>query len=214
MPSLPLPGLDRLIEVCQHHSLRLRLLPALASAPQQGESVLGAPLDPQLAAVYRRLGGARFGDFALYSPNSEEGGLLPENEWLRKYGKVQFRSSLVFGWEPGFAFYYGTVPQLASPQGLQPVVYISAMEALFAVPVASSVDCFFELYSRYLELVAKPPDFARSGVLSVHFPWDVKHFIMKDASLIEQVREGRFDFLSDNYRDAVEWLQELRAPSR
>lgn len=92
------------------------------------------------------------------------------------------------------------------------MVYISAMEALFAVPVASSVDRFFELYSHYLELVANPPDFAQSGILSVHFPWDVKHLIRRDVSLIKQVREGRFDFLSDNYRDAVEWLQELRAP--
>jgi hypothetical protein len=211
MPSDPkLPGLERLIEVCQRHSLRLKLPPPLAAAPRQGESILGEPVDPQLAAIYSRLGDATFCDVALYAANSEEGGLISVNEWLRQYGYVQFRSSLAFGWRPGFAYYYGTVPKLASTTGLQPVVYISAMEELFALPIASSVDRFFYLYSRYLELMVVDPEYVASGIPDVQFPWSMARFVAQDEPLIQQVREGRFDLLSDNYRGALEWLQELR----
>jgi hypothetical protein len=175
--------------------------------------IFGEPLDPQLAAVYQRLGAAEFGELALYAPSSDAEGLTQRNEWLREGQEVQYLSSLVFGWEPGFAFYYGTVPRLADPQGLQPVVYISAMEALFAVPVASSVDRFFDLYSRYLELVAEDPEYIESGTTIVNFPWSMRHLVTHDASLLEQVRAGRFDFLSNDYRGALQWLQELRASS-
>lgn len=111
----------------------------------------------------------------------------------------------------GFAFYYGTVPKLAGAQGRQPVVYLEAMDVQFAIPVASCVDRFFDLYASYLELAAKPPDLAKTGIPSVYFPWDVQHLIVQDAPLIEQVRTGRFDSLSKDYRDAMEWLQKLRS---
>jgi len=192
----------------------MKLSPPLASAPQRGESVFGEPLDPQLAALYQRLGAAEFSrptefsGLALYGPSSDEEGLIQRNEWLREQGDVQYLSSLVFGWELGFALYYGVVPRLAGPQGLQPVVRISAIETLYAIPVASSVDRFFGLYASYLELAAEPRDFEEIGVL---FPWDVQHLIVQDAPLIEQVRAGQFDFLTGNYRGALEWLQELRA---
>jgi hypothetical protein len=206
-----LPGLDRLIEICQRHSLRLELPPPLKSAPQQGEVFLGAPLDPQLAAVYHRLGAAEFGEFALYAPSSEEEGLTRRNEWLRETGEVQYLSALVFGWEPGFSFYYGTVPQLADAQGIQPVIYIEAMDVLFAVPIASSVDRLFDLYSRYLELMVQDPNYLSSGLPHVQFPWHMRTFVARDAPLIQQVRAGHFDFLSNNYRGALKWLQELRS---
>jgi hypothetical protein len=215
-----LPGLDRLIAVCQRHSLPMTLSPPLASAPQWGEPIFGEPLDPQLAALYQYLGAAEFGQLpefsgpitfsglALYGPGSDEEGLIRRNEWLRENGEVPYLSSLVFGWEPGFAFYYGVVPRLAGTQGPQPVVHICAMETLYAIPVASSVDRFFDLYASYLELATEPRDFADIGV---HFPLDVQHLIAQDAPLMEQVRAGRFDFLTNSYRDALEWLQQLRA---
>ena len=212
----PLPGLDRLIAVCQRCSLPTKLSPPLLSPLQQGEPIFGEPLDPQLAALYQRLGAAEFSrpaelsGLALYGPGSDEEGLIQRNTWLRERGELQYLSSLVFGWEMGFAFYYGAVPRLAGPQGLQPVVHISAMEALYAVPVASSVDRFFDLYASYLELAAAPRDFEEIGV---HFPWDVQHLIAQDAPLMEQVRAGRFDFLAGSSKDAREWLQELRTAS-
>ncbi|WP_224245748.1 hypothetical protein [Hyalangium gracile] len=189
----------------------MKLAPPGVPSPQPGESILGTPLDPQLAAIYRRLGAAEFWDLALHGLTSDEDGLIPRNEWLRRRGQVQYRASLVFGWKPGFAFYYGTVPQLANSRGIQPVIYIQAMEALFAVPIASSVDRFFQLYSHYLERLVRNPGYVGSGIPDVTFPWDMADLIGQDAALMRQLHAGRFDFLTDNQRDALEWLQELRA---
>lgn len=186
-------------------------LPNSGRYPQQDERVFGEPLDPQLAAVYQRLGAGEFGLFSLLGPHSEEDGLIPQNQWLKERDQVQFRSSLVFGWKPGFAYYYGTVPSLADTAGLQPVIFIDAMEELFAIPIASSVDRFFDLYSRYLELVAVDPEYIESGMTFVNFPWSVEHLVTQDEPLIKQMRAGHFDFLSGNYRDALEWLQALRS---
>jgi hypothetical protein len=203
------PGLSRLISGCQRHSFPLKLSPPPSLPFKQGELVLGTPLDPQLAAVYQRLGAAEFGELALYSPTSEEKGLVATNELLRKYDSPEIQSSLIFGWEPGFALYYGTVPQLADSQGVQPVVHINGYEA-YAVPVASSVDRFFDAYSRYLELVAVDPEYLHHGVTIVNFPWAMTALIAQDEPLMELVRAGRFDFLTNNFRDAVQWIQELR----
>jgi hypothetical protein len=208
--SSPLPGLDRLIVVCQQHSLPLELSSPLPSAPRPGELVLGEPFDPQLAAAYQRLGAAEFGPLTLYGPHSGEQGLLQRNEWLRQYDWVHLRSILVFGKKTGHAYYCGTVPQLGSGQGLQPVVYIDCHETIFAVPIASSVDRFFDLYSRYLELLAADSGYGQSGAMLITFPWRMTHLITRDEPLMEQVLAGRFDFLADNYRDGLEWLQRLR----
>ncbi len=208
--SSTLPGLDRLIAVCQQHSLPLKLSPPLASAPKAGELVFGEPFDPQLAAVYQRLGSAEFGPLALYGPHPGEQGLLPENERLREYDCVHTRSTHVFGWEPGYSYYYGTVPRLAHDQGLQPVVYIDYHEGIYAVPLASSVDRFFSLLSGYLELLVADPGYGQSGAMLPTFPWDMTPWVVRDEPLMEQVIIGSFDFLTNNRQDGLEWLQELR----
>jgi hypothetical protein len=209
-PETELPGFDRLRAVCQRRSLSLELSPPSASAPRHTDTLFGEPLDPQLAALYKRLGGATLGPLVLYETGDGFEDLVPWNQRLRGYDPAHYSSCLLFGQESGFAFYYGTVPKLADAQGRQPVVYLEAMDVQFAIPVASCVDRFFNLYASYLEFAAKPPDFAETGIASVHFPWDVQHLIVQDAPLIEQVRAGRFDFLSNNYRDALQWLQALR----
>jgi hypothetical protein len=174
--------------------------------------IFGELLDSQLATVYQRLGTGEFSLFSLLGPHSEEDGLVPQNQWLKERDHVQFRSALVFGWKPGFAYYYGTVPTLADPAGLQPVIFIDAMEELFAIPIASSVDRFFHLYSRYLELMVVDPDYVDTGIPDVQFPWDMAPLVVQDEPLIERVRAGQFDFLTGNYQGALEWLQRLRAP--
>jgi hypothetical protein len=206
-----LPGLDRLIAVCQQHSLPLKLSPPLASAPRLGELVFGEPFDPQLAATYQRLGPAELGELTLLGPHSGERGLISYNEELRKYDWEPARSMLVFGKETGFAYYLGTVPRLSGSQGLQPVVYIDCHEGIYVFPVASSVDRFFSLYSRYLELLVADPGYGKSGAMLPGFPWDMTHLITRDEPLMEQVLAGRFDFLADDYRDGLEWLQRLRS---
>jgi hypothetical protein len=172
--------------------------------------VLGEPFDPQLAAAYLRLGSAELGPLTLFGPHSGEGGLIPKNEWLRQYDFVHTRSSLVFGKETGFAYYHGVVPRLANSQGIQPVVFISEYEDKYAAPVASSVDRFFYLYSRYLELLVADPGYGQPYANTINFPWGMTQLIVRDEPLMEQVFAGRFDFLADNYRDGVEWLQQLR----
>jgi hypothetical protein len=206
----PLPGLDRLITVCQQHALSLRRSPPLASAPKAGEFVFGEPFDPQLAAVYQRLGAADFGPLSLYSPGREWLDLIPWNEKLRELDVVQFHASLIFGRETGFSIYFATVPRLANPQGLQPVVYIEAVDILTCVPVASSADQFFDAYSHYLELMVADPEYIHSRAPDVIFPWSVQKLIAKDEPLIAQVRAGRFDFLTQDDEQAHQWVQQLQ----
>ncbi len=124
---------------------------------------------------------------------------------------MHFSASLIFSFEMGFSLYYGTVPRLADPQGLQPVVHVDGYEAQYAVPVASSVDCFFEAYSHYLELMVADPEYTHHGVSMLHFPWDLSPLISRDERLMAQVHAGSFDFLTNNQRAAVEWLQKFRA---
>ncbi|HEX8700100.1 MAG TPA: hypothetical protein VF815_14745 [Myxococcaceae bacterium] len=214
MPShTPLHGLDRLIAICQGNSLPLKLSPPLASAPQLGESVMGKPFDPQLAGVYRRVGAAKFGPLSLYGSGTEEFDLLPRNEWAKGYGSICFEAALIFGQEMGFADYLATVPQLAGTSGLQPVVYICAHDAaVYAVPIASSVDRFFDLYSRYLERMVADFEYIETGVSLVTFPWNMSDLIRHDEPLMEQVRAGRFDFLTNSEEGARKWLRELLSP--
>lgn len=65
----------------------------------------------------------------------------------------------------------------------------------FANPVASTVDRFIETFSRYLELVANEPDFRVGGAPIFSFPHDAPELIARDRSLVELIKEGRFDRL-------------------
>jgi hypothetical protein len=204
-----LPGLDRLIAVCQRHSLPLKLSPPLSSSPKHGAHVLGEPLDPQLAAVFGHIGGAKLGPLWLYSPGADRMDFIPWNEQLREGNLEPYRSSLVFGEQTGFPLYYGTVAKLADAQGLQPVVHVNGYET-YAIPIASTVDRFFNVYSRYLELMVVDLEYTHHGIAGIHFPSAVTQLIAHDEPLMELVREGRFDFLINYSRDAAIWLQELR----
>lgn len=208
-PDGRLDGFDRLVAVCRQHSLPLKLSPPLSSAPKQGELVLGDPFDPQLAEVLGRVGGAKIGPLWLYSPGSEWNDIIPWNEQLREHDAVHYRSSLIFSEETGFPLYYATVAKLADTQGLQPVVHVNGYEA-YAIPVASSVDRFFDAYSRYLELMVVDAEYIHHGIASIHFPSAVTQLIAQDEPLMELVRAGRFDALTNSFRDAVQWIQKLR----
>jgi hypothetical protein len=128
---------------------------------------------------------------------------------LREHGFTQFLTSLIFAKETGFSFFFATVPKLADVQGLQPVIYIEFMDSLTTAPVASSVDRFFEAYSRYLELMVVDPEYLHSGVSEVSFPWGVPHLIARDEPLLELVRAGRFDFLTEEDEAGRKWMQRL-----
>jgi hypothetical protein len=159
--------------------------------------------------MYQRAGGAELGLLSIYRPDLEWDGLTPWNMGLRKCGFTPFLASLVFARETGFPLYFATVPKLADSQGLQPVVYIEFMDSLTTVPVASSVDRFFDTYSRYLELMVMDPEYIHSRAPEASFPWGVPHLIAHDAPLVEQVRAGRFDFLTNEDEAGRKWTQQL-----
>lgn len=207
--QVPLPDLDRLISVCQKHTLPVELSPPIASVPKLGEAVLGEPFDPQLAAIYQRVGGASFGPISLYRPDLEWNGLVPWNQELREYHSILFDASHVFAKEIGFALYFATVPRLANAHGVQPVIYIQAMDELSAVPVASSVDRFLDSYARYLELMVVDHEYIHSRVPEVVYPWSIPQLIARDEPLLEQLRVGAFDFLMQDDEDAQKWAREL-----
>jgi hypothetical protein len=138
--------------------------------------------------------------------------LIPWNARLKEQGQVHYSASLVFAQEAGFSLYFATVPRLADPQGLQPVVYIVAQDVdQYAIPLAASVDRFFDLCSRYLELMVASPEYRGSWSPTVLFPWGMINQVARDENLLAQVRAGRFDFLANEYEGALKWLQQLRA---
>jgi hypothetical protein len=191
----------------------MKLSPPLPSTPHPGEWVLGAPFDPQLAAVYQRMGASTFGPFSLYGAGSEDHDLIARNRGLRKYDAIYFHAPLSFGQDTGFSLFYGAVPRLADSRGLQPVVYIQAHSGeQFAIPIASSVDRFFDLYSRYLERMAVDFEYIHTGLPELVFPWNVPELVAADAQLIAQVRAGHFDFLTNDEEGARQWLKELLSP--
>jgi hypothetical protein len=83
------------------------------------------------------------------------------------------------------------------------------MDSLTTAPVASSVDRFFDAYSRYLELMVVDPGYIYSKVSEVCFPWGVPQLIARDEPLLEQVRAGRFDFLTEEDESGRRWTQRL-----
>lgn len=113
--------------------------------------------------------------------------------------------------ETGFSYYFATVPRLADSRGVQPVVHVDGYEA-HAVPVASSVDRFFDTYSRYLELMVVDPGYIYDRVAEVGFPWGVSQLIAQDEPLMELVRAGRFDFLTGDYEAGHRWTPRLLSP--
>jgi hypothetical protein len=205
---LQLPGLDRLLNTCRKHGLPLEFSPPLATPPSAGELLFSQPLDPMLAAFYQRTSEASLGTFSFFRPDQDpEKGLFPKNESFKRDGREPFRSSLLFGKKTGFSYYLGTIPALADSAGLQPIVYITFYPAeVFSAPIASNLDRFFDVYSRYLELMVVDDDYVETGIPSVTFPWDVAHLVAQDGALIELIRTGRFSSLVDNDREAQEWV--------
>jgi hypothetical protein len=117
-----------------------------------------------------------------------------ENRQWATLWQQHFRLPLfVFGGRTGLAYYLATVPELADARGYQPVVHIEAYDEPQALPVASSVDRFFESWSRYLEALVAHPDHAMEGAAALSFPWKVPEILAMDRPLVELIRAGRFD---------------------
>jgi hypothetical protein len=214
-----LPGLKRLLDVCQKHGVTVDSLPPGKTAPPAGSLFMGRPFDPLLAAAFARFGGLMLSSShsLLIRCDDEVNGLVMENEDSRKYWPERFHALTVFGVDMRYC--YAAVPELASSEGPQPVVRIDPYEEIYALPIASDVDRFFETYSRYLEIVADEPDFQRRQVPSVAFPWEVPELLSADGRLIEMLGEGKFDsWMYSGYRRTDEqirkWIARVQSGRR
>jgi hypothetical protein len=175
-----LAGLERLMEVC-----RKKGVPVL---PKAGGGLAIGRLD----------------GFYLYPLDGQGHPLGNEHEEQRSRWPEPFRSSLsIFAVEHAAAYFFATVPSLADEEGRAPVVSIDSHEELYALPVASSLDRFLEVYSRFVEARQET-----AHAMSI-FPWDVPELIARDQPLVELMRAGRFDLLMQSSEDARKWAGQV-----
>ncbi|WNG43020.1 hypothetical protein F0U60_02130 [Archangium minus] len=213
--EIPLPGLDRLIEVYRKHGLPMKIWPPGRTPPLAGELVAGHPFDPVLAAVYRRLGRADFGEKLLRELDLDQvddqlNGVVLRTEGLRDK-EEPFHSSVIFASVPELAYYYAVVPRLADERGRQPVIYIDAYMDRYVLPIASDVDRFLDTFSRYIEILVKSDDYLLDGIREIEFPESAPELIAQDRRLVEMIVAGRFDSimnLGDEYQD---WLARVKS---
>jgi hypothetical protein len=203
--SMELPGLERLLDVCQRLDLGLKTSPPARAPLRAGSLLEGVSFDPVLASVYSRLGHAAFAikvvRWVLSRSDDkthtleEDNKLWRENRWAELGEPV-----IVFG---GDVYTYATVPSLADGWGRQPVVEVNTYEldGLHVIPVASNVDRFFDSYSRFLEALVVDPYYQETGETSLVFPWHATDILARDERLVELMRAGRFDKLMRNASD-------------
>lgn len=209
-----LPGLERLMEVCRRLELGLRTSPPRHTPFTAGTLIEGLPVDPVLAAVYARLGHAVFASAAeaglvLTRCDDAENKVEADNRWWSEgYRRQLALPTLLFAGEPMMAYYYATVPSLADAQGRQPVIKVDAYEEVYAIPVASDVDRFFDTYSRYLEALLALPGGREEGISLLPFPWEVPALIGRDGPLVERLAAGHFDSLM-LHPDARAWARKV-----
>jgi hypothetical protein len=201
---MALPGLERLLEVCQRLNLGLETSPPAHEPLRAGSLLEGVPFDPILANVYARFGHAVFARkvmcWSLAASNDDDHDLEEMNKrWRKKWWEELGEAVLVFG---GDVYTYATVPGLADARGRQPVIMVDTYEFEPKVmPIASDVDHFFDSYSRYLETKVSHPRHQESGGAGIRFPWDATDVLARDERLVDLMRAGRFDSLMKNVDD-------------
>jgi len=193
-----MPGLARLLDAGRRHGLNLKDWPAGHTPHRAGELVCGMPVDPMLSAAWTLVGKVAIGEFnsLLIRCDDELNGLLLENEEWQSFFPSDFwpdhfRLLMFFGRK--MLYGYATVPGLANSEGLQPVVHVDPYEEIYALPIASDVDRFFESYARYLEMAGGDQEYGEHLFDYVTFPWNVPEIIALDRPLVEMIRRGCFD---------------------
>ncbi|MGZ3459761.1 MAG: hypothetical protein ACXU86_14800 [Archangium sp.] len=216
MPSeIALPGFERLLEVCWSRAHPVKLEPPLPPERPVAPSVAGQPMDPQLAAFHERVGYLWVRDelYVLPARHERRPDLYRVNaQWRREWAEP-FGSLLVFAKDDRLAYCYATVPALADERGVQPVVWVDIYEALYAVPVASSVDHFFDTYARYLEAASRVTGDAEDSPPVRAFPWSAAELVSRDRALVRRIRAGQFEPLMKENARAREWLEKTAGAS-
>jgi hypothetical protein len=197
---MDLPGLERLLDVSRECGMPVEARPAGSTPPRAGELLEGLPIDPLLAEAYARVGELNFGPSRqlLMRCTDEANTLLRENkEWQsyfpHEFWPDHFRALVIFG--GNMLYRYALVPALVNAEGLQPVVFVDPYEEIYALPVASNLNRFFETFSHYVKILAEDPEYGASGAPSIGFPWRTPELIAKDLLLIEMIKKGLFDRL-------------------
>jgi hypothetical protein len=215
-PVIPLPGFERLLKVCRTRRHPHKVEPPLPPELRAGFSVGGLPMDPQLAAVHERVGYLWVREEIAVLPLMHE--LRPDvlrlnADWRREWAEP-FGSLCVFARDDRLTYCYATVPALADETGTQPVVWVDIYEKLYAVPVGSDVDHFFDTYARYMESAPPFPEGADFAPRTTTFPWNASEFVARDRRLVTMLRAGRFDFLLKNNTQARKWVEAVVAARR
>ncbi|WPB76851.1 hypothetical protein KYC5002_48725 [Archangium violaceum] len=213
--NVPLPGLDRLMEVHRKYGLHMETLPPGRSPPEAGTLVAGYPFDPVLAAVYRRLGRADFGgqfggQLFLSRVDDQRNGIALNTEGFRR-PEEPFHSSVIFGSIPGLAHYFAVVPKLADERGHQPVIFIDAYMDRYVLPIASDVDRFFDALSHFVDMLVVDQGYLFDGMPGIHFPDSVPELIARDRRLVEMIVTGRFDFIMNLGDEFQDWLARVKS---
>jgi hypothetical protein len=205
---MDLPGLERLMAVCQRLNLELKTSPPAREPLKAGSLLEGLPFDPVLASVYARVGHAAFATNFLGSGwvlRRSDAQVHDMEEETRRWGERWWEELgepvIVFG---GNIYTYVTVPSLADERGWQPVVEVDTYEGEpLVMPVASNVDRFFDSYSRYLEVVVADPRYQETGDTELLFPLHATEILARDERLVELMRAGRFEALMKNGDDSI-----------
>ncbi|RKG99389.1 hypothetical protein [Corallococcus carmarthensis] len=203
-----LRGLERLMARCREQRLPLRLGTASTEDATGRELFPGQPLDPLLAAVFMRVGGARMAELILYAPEGEHG-VVAVNRTLRERGEDPFPSCLVFGQVPSLAYRFALVPGLADSQGLQPVVFIDDHSEKEVLPVASNLDRFFDAYARSIESFVRGTKPDPDAWDDMDFPRFEPERVAQDTALVEMMRAGRFDGLVTCDEESQRWMRQV-----
>ena len=217
-PSLPLPGLDNLLAVLRSHGQAIDLRPVTTEPLLAGDLVLGEPFDPMLAELYSRFDGGRLGELYISSFNLHRDSLVPLNERARERAETRIKKLLCYAQIGGLAESFATVPSLAAPGGLQPVVYFQSYMDKTILPFGSNVDRAFALYARYCDerisacgsLLDEPP----MGHSAILFPDSYVEQVAQDEPLVRMLREGRFDELALPDEGSQEWVQNVLSAAR
>jgi hypothetical protein len=192
----------------------MEIFPSAGAVPAKGEPFLGQPFDPLLSALYEEMSGAMLGDFQVYPFRDVDNVVLRINEGMRIGDDEPYASCLLFGQIPLLAYYLATVPPLADPSGIQPVVFINGYEDDQVLPVASNVDEFFMTFSMYLERAVATPDYVAEKILLLHFPTRVPDLVARDRALVEAMLEGRFNKLMRDDEECREWISTVVSAAR
>ena len=200
MRSIDLPGLERLLAASRECGVPVETGAVGSAPPRAGDMLEGLPVDPLLAAAYARVGELTLGPgrHLLMRCGTEAHSLLRENKEWQSYFPHEswpghFRPLVIFG--GNMLYRYALVPALANAEGLQPVVFVDPYEEIYALPVASDLNRFFDAFSHYVKILAEDPEYRATGAPATGFPWRTPELIAKDSRLVEMIKQGLFDRL-------------------